>query len=228
MNSKTPLLVSIAAIVLYWIFAATIANRESIPPADDLGSIVGSILLIKLVTLAIILALLKFEEESLENIGLRSSGMVRKIMSGAALGIVIWIIIHILINPAIKVLIPANEAHRVDMSVYFQKLSQLMVWIPLVIFAGGFVEELQRIFILTRFEKWLKTPGLIISLVIGTIVFGMGHLYQGPNSAISAGISGLLFACVYLRKRSAWEAVSAHAVYDVVGVVVGFLVSSGR
>ena len=36
-------------------------------------------------------------------------------------------------------------------------------------------------------------------------------------------LQGLLFAGVYLRKRSAREPVVAHAVYDVIMITLGFL-----
>ncbi len=227
MTQKNRLSVSIAAIVAYWIFAAFIATHETFPPADDLRAIVTSILVTKFVTLGVILLLMLFEQESFTRIGFDASDVLKKVFTGMMFGTLIWIIVHIVVNPTLKAMLPANAAQSVNMAAYFREPFALLVWIPLVIFAGGFVEELQRIFILTRFEKWLKAPGLILSLIIGTIVFGLGHLYQGPNGAISAGVSGLLFAFVYLRKRSAWEAIAAHGFYDVIGVVVGFAVSRG-
>jgi membrane protease YdiL (CAAX protease family) len=225
MTSKSRLYVSIAVIILYWAFALNVATRDSMPPANDLRAIVSSILLVKFSVLAIVVLLLMFENEPLTNLGFNSSDLIKRILIGTGWGAGIWLIIHVMINPAIKSLMPVPSAQPVNMAAYFKEPEQLLIWIPLVIFAGGFVEEVQRIFILTRFEKLLRTSGLILSLIVGTIIFGMGHLYQGLNGAISAGISGLFFAFVYLRKRSAWEAVSAHALYDVIGVVIGFLVS---
>lgn len=225
MTSRSRLLVSIILIIAYWIFAVFSSQSDNIEPPGNLTAIVTSILFAKIVTLVILFLLLTFEGDSMHNLGFHSPGLSAQLLRGILFGIVIWLIIHIGLNPLIKYLLPENELQRVNMAMYFREFSNVLVWIPLVIFGGGFVEEFQRIFILTRFEKWLKTPGLILSLVVSTIVFGMGHLYQGPNSAISAGASGLLFAMVYLRKRMAWEAVSAHAFYDVIGVVVGWMVA---
>ena len=54
------------------------------------------------------------------------------------------------------------------------------------------------------------------------LVFGIGHLYQGVDSAIGTGIQALLFILIYLRKRRTLEAVAAHAVYDIVGITIAY------
>jgi len=54
-------------------------------------------------------------------------------------------------------------------------------------------------------------------------VFGVGHTYQGLAAVITNVLQGLLFAGVYLRKRSAWEPVVAHAVFHLIGITLGFL-----
>ena len=85
------------------------------------------------------------------------------------------------------------------------------------------VEELQRIFIFTRFEKWLGRPGLILGIVLSSVMFGVGHLYQGLGIAISTAVSGVIFALVYLRRRSALEPITAHALSDVLAMLGAML-----
>jgi membrane protease YdiL (CAAX protease family) len=41
---------------------------------------------------------------------------------------------------------------------------------------------------------------------------------------LANAVQGLLYAGVYLRKRSAWEPVVAHAVYDLIGITLGFVI----
>src|SRR5205085_1551 len=94
---------------------------------------------------------------------------------------------------------------------YFKEPRNLLAWLPIGIFGGGVVEELQRIFIFTRFEKRLGRPGLIFGIVLSSTMFGLGHRYQGLAIAISTAVSGLVFAFVYLRRRSALEPITAHA-----------------
>ena len=54
-------------------------------------------------------------------------------------------------------------------------------------------------------------------------VFGFGHLYQGFGGMIPAMVRGLLYASVYLRKRRAFEAVSAHATFDLINITFGYI-----
>ena len=102
---------------------------------------------------------------------------------------------------------------------FFKEPTNLLAWIPIGIFGGGVVEELQRIFIFTRFEKWLGRPGLILGIVLSSVMFGLGHRYQGLGIAIGTGISGGLLALLYLRRRSAIEPITAHAFSDVLAML---------
>jgi membrane protease YdiL (CAAX protease family) len=88
---------------------------------------------------------------------------------------------------------------------------------------GGGVEELTRVFILTRFRNTWGRTGLIMGILIEAAVFGLGHLYQGWIGAVSGAFSGLLFALVWLRKGRIVEAMTAHACEDVVGLSIGFV-----
>src|SRR5262249_51644010 len=98
------------------------------------------------------------------------------------------------------------------------------MWFASAIVGGGYGEELGRAFVLTRFEKAFGRPGLVIALVVDTIVFGIGHLYQGPSSAIIAGCSGLALAFIFLWRRRVIDAMAVHALFDLMGIAVAFAV----
>ena len=86
------------------------------------------------------------------------------------------------------------------------------------VYAGGIKEEVQRAFILIRFEKHLG--GVSAGLILWSLVFGLGHFEQGWNSAFSAGVLGLVFGGIFLWKRNLFTAISVHAVYDVTVLLV--------
>ena len=86
------------------------------------------------------------------------------------------------------------------------------------------VEEGMRVFGLTRFEKVFGRPGLATAAVVGSIVFGINHLYQGVDSAIGTGVQALLFILIYPRRRRTLEAVAAHAVYDIIGITIAYVI----
>jgi membrane protease YdiL (CAAX protease family) len=88
----------------------------------------------------------------------------------------------------------------------------------LVVFvAGGLREEIQRAFLLHRFDVWLGGP--IVGLVVTSVGFGAGHLFQGVDAAITTGLLGAFWAAVYLRRRSAAAPIVSHAGFDLVQIV---------
>lgn len=86
------------------------------------------------------------------------------------------------------------------------------------VYAGGVKEEVQRSFILLRFEE--RLGGIYPGLLIWSAVFGLGHYEQGWSSAFSAGILGLIFGGVFIWKRNLFASVSIHAVYNVAVLLI--------
>jgi membrane protease YdiL (CAAX protease family) len=86
-----------------------------------------------------------------------------------------------------------------------------------VIVAGGIREEIQRAFLLRRFEVWLGGP--TVGVIITSTAFGAGHLLQGADAAIVTGLLGALWAVVYLRRRSAVAPMVSHAGFDLLQIV---------
>jgi membrane protease YdiL (CAAX protease family) len=80
------------------------------------------------------------------------------------------------------------------------------------IFAGGVREELQRAFLLHRFEQHLG--GAWVGVVVLSIAFGLGHFMQGWDAVITTGTLGALWAVVYLRRRSSVAPIVSHAGFN--------------
>jgi membrane protease YdiL (CAAX protease family) len=91
------------------------------------------------------------------------------------------------------------------------------VFAIVAIVAGGLREEIQRAFVLHRFEQHLG--GARLGLVIFSLAFGLGHLLQGYDAALLTGLFGLLWGIVYLRRRSIVAPVVSHAIFNTVEVV---------
>jgi uncharacterized protein len=86
-----------------------------------------------------------------------------------------------------------------------------------VLVAGGIREEIQRAFLLHRFEQSLGggTTGVIVT----SIAFGAGHLLQGVDAAIATGLLGAFWGLVYLRRRSCVAPMVSHAGFDLVQIL---------
>ena len=83
-----------------------------------------------------------------------------------------------------------------------------------VVVAGGVREEIQRAFILHRFEVWLGGP--VVGLVISSVAFGLGHRLQGNDVAVATGALGLYWGWIYLRRRSCVAPMVSHAGFNLV------------
>ena len=85
------------------------------------------------------------------------------------------------------------------------------------IFAGGVREELQRAFLLRRFEQHLG--GTTVGIVVLSIAFGLGHAIQGWDAALVTGTLGMFWAVLYVRRRSSIAPLVSHAGFNSLEVL---------
>ena len=101
---------------------------------------------------------------------------------------------------------------------------EAVVFAFIVMIAGGLREEIQRAFILHRFEQSLG--GARLGLVLFSVVFGLGHLEQGADVAIATAALGLFWGVLYLWRRSSVAPAVSHAGFNLLQVVVQSMVRS--
>ena len=94
-----------------------------------------------------------------------------------------------------------------------QLLSAAAVFAVVVVVAGGIREEIQRAFLLRRFEQWLGGAG--VGVLVTSAAFGAGHLVQGADAAIATGVLGAFWAIIYLRRRSVAAPIVSHAGFNL-------------
>jgi len=85
------------------------------------------------------------------------------------------------------------------------------------IVAGGIREELQRAFLLQRFERHLG--GATVGVVVLSVAFGLGHALQGWDAAIATGALGAFWAVLYLQRRSSVAPIVSHAGFNSIEVL---------
>lgn len=79
--------------------------------------------------------------------------------------------------------------------------------------AGGVREEIQRAFIIRRFDQYLG--GGIVGVIVYSAVFGLGHMDQGHAAAIATGALGAGWGSVYLVRRSVVAPMISHAGFNL-------------
>ncbi len=92
-----------------------------------------------------------------------------------------------------------------------------------VLVAGGVREEIQRAFLLHRFDVWLWGPA--VGVVVTSAAFGAGHLIQGQDAAIATGLLGAFWGVIYLRRRSCVAPIVSHAGFDLIQIIQYMIVS---
>jgi membrane protease YdiL (CAAX protease family) len=99
-----------------------------------------------------------------------------------------------------------------------------LLFAGLVVVAGGIREELQRAFLLRRFERSLG--GASVGIVVASTAFGVGHFVQGVDAVIATALLGAFWGIVYLRRRSVIAPMVSHSGFDLLQVVQ--FIATGR
>jgi len=90
----------------------------------------------------------------------------------------------------------------------------------LIALTAGICEEL-------LYRGWLQNMlshgigSVWIGLVLGAVIFGIGHAYQGKMGMVQTGIIGLIFGIVFIITKSLVASQILHVIVDVVNGIVG-------
>jgi membrane protease YdiL (CAAX protease family) len=229
-SKRAAIIISLIIILVIWIrkvIRNTIYMEEILRLFASIESVLLDSLIMGLFIVVVVTLLLRLSGERYRNIGFQRKRLGRQLGFGVLFGVLILAFDTFVSTPLVKALLPSTSVRGVDMGRLFTDLHLLPLWILVALFKGAVSEELWRIFALTRFEKWLGKPGLILALILSSVVFGFGHLYQGLSGLITTVLIGFLYALVYLRRRQALEAVFAHATFNLVSILLGYLMYAG-
>jgi membrane protease YdiL (CAAX protease family) len=119
---------------------------------------------------------------------------------------------------ALRTLWPA--LHNVDANPFealVRSRRDALVLGVLVITTGGLKEEVQRAFVLHRFDQ--RLGGARLGLVLYSLVFGNGHIIQGYDVAIATTLLGLAWGTIFLWRRSAVAPAVSHAGFNAAQVL---------
>jgi membrane protease YdiL (CAAX protease family) len=197
-------------------------TAEGVP---RLGPLVALALLDTIVLLVLIAVLLHAGGERLWPL---LSG-ARPVLREAGLGLLLVPVIFVgvgLTVLAVRRLLPWT--HNVPLNPFEALLrtpAHAGLFAVIVIVAGGLREEVQRVFLLHRFEQHLG--GAAVGLVVLSLAFGAGHYVQGWDASIVTGLLGLAWGWIYLRRRSAIAPIVSHAGYNAAQILQATLALPG-
>lgn len=85
------------------------------------------------------------------------------------------------------------------------------------VLSGGLKEEVQRAFVLRRFDEHLG--GARVGLVVFSLAFGAGHFIQGWDVGLVTTILGFAWGVLYLRRRSIVASAVSHAGFNLAQII---------
>ncbi len=230
LSQPTRLRIIIGTILVVWVLETYLAIKvsEAQPPfPSSFKELFSSSLISGAITIALVFALLSFGQENLASIRFVSAKRLKhQVLFGLILGIVMMALANFVIGPLARGLFGQNASAGVSLSDYFSSYAYLPLWMIIALFKGGFAEELWRVFTLAKFEKVGGKIGLTIGFLASSLVFAMGHYYQGIDGIVASGIGGMIYASVYIWRRSALEVMIAHGFRDVISILLGYVIYS--
>ena len=163
--------------------------------------------------IALMVALSRAHGDSLSELWLGHRPVLKECLIGIAYIPVIFLLVVVILN---TVRLFAPVLHNVETNPLEQLASggvaNMAAFSLVAIFAGGVREELQRAFMLRRFERHLG--GEDVGVVVLSVAFGLGHYVQGWDATITTGALGFMWALMYQRRRSSVAPIVSHAGFN--------------
>lgn len=194
------------------------ADGSLSPPFIFLLSLLDTLLVVGLVVL-----FLRSRGESPRQVLLGTRPVLREALVGIALLPVIFVGVLLLLVSIVSIAPGLHNVPRNPMEDLLRTRTDTVAFGFVVMIAGGVREEVQRGFILHRFEQFLG--GAATGVVLFSVFFGLGHVEQGWDAAIATGALGACWGVLYLLRRSIVSPLVSHAGFNVAQLAKYFVVA---
>ena len=193
-----------------------ILRALGVPPSEATG-IFAQLVLDTFIVVGLMVAILRAHGERPSAVWRGRARAGREVMVGFATAPLLFFGSAIFLN-ALRLFFPSlHNVPNNPLERLANNAQQSVVFAVVAILAGGIREELQRGFMLSRFEKYLGGGG--VGLVITSAFFGFLHGIQGRDAMVVTGCLGAFWAAMYLTRRSAIGPISSHALFDTLQIL---------
>jgi membrane protease YdiL (CAAX protease family) len=169
-------------------------------------------MVVQLIMLLLVLAVIRRTEGNYAGIGLAKTDLSwSNALSGVIFFFGAWALI-ILIKGAVERsgYLPEKEF----MYLLPSTITERIVWFFLSLGAALSEEVTFRGFAVSRLR--IVTGGYLIAVVLSSAAFCLGHLYQGVAGVALTFVYGMLFAGLFVARRSVFPCIIAHFMQDVI------------
>jgi len=159
------------------------------------------------------LLFLRAHGESARDVLLGTRPVARELAAGFVLLPLVFMVTLLLLGLIITLAPQLHNVQRNPMADLMQNPRDAVIFAFVVMIAGGVREEIQRGFILHRFSQYLG--GGVVGVIVHSSLFGLGHVDQGWDAALTVGVLGALWGTIYLVRRSIVAPMVSHAGFNL-------------
>ena len=189
--------------------------------ALSLRYIVGLSLIDTALLISLVVVFIRSHRERVRDVLLGSRSRLREAELGLPLTIGA-LFVAIAVIGLLRILVPSlHNLERNPLQDLIHSPRDTALFALVVVVAGGIREEIQRAFILQRFNTWLGGPAT--GLIVSSVAFGLGHRLQGNDVAFATGMLGLYWGAIYLRRRSCIGPMVSHAGFNLIELLQYFV-----
>ena len=145
----------------------------------------------------------------------------RPFMREALLGVILMPILFVLVLMVLALILTyAPQLHNVSRNPFedmMQTPGEMLAFAVVAMIAGGVREEIQRGFILRRFQQYLG--GGTVGLILFSVIFGLGHIEQGFDAMLATGLLGAAWGGVFLARGSIGAPIVSHALFNLAQLI---------
>jgi membrane protease YdiL (CAAX protease family) len=201
--------------------AATLTALGYAPFSPDgrlhAGYVVAMSLIDAVALVTLILLFLRSHGESPRDVFLGGRSVVVEAMRGIPLMFFAFLIASVSLLTIQRYMPSLHTVEQNPLQGLLARPRDAWLFALVVVVAGGIREEIQRAFLLHRFERWLG--GGTVGVIVTSTAFGAGHLLQGVDATVVTGLLGAFWGLVYLRRRSSVAPIVSHAGFDLIQIV---------
>jgi membrane protease YdiL (CAAX protease family) len=145
----------------------------------------------------------------------------RPFLREALFGVILMPFLFVLVLVVLALILTyAPQLHNVSRNPFedmMQTPVDTLTFAIVVMIAGGVREEIQRGFILRRFQQYLG--GGTVGLILFSVIFGLGHIQQGFDAMLATGLLGAAWGCTFLVRGSIAAPMVSHALFNLAQLI---------
>ncbi|MSO56414.1 MAG: CPBP family intramembrane metalloprotease [Acidobacteria bacterium] len=142
----------------------------------------------------------------------------REILIGVPMTAMVFILGALALSTAQRLVPSLHNVRENPLQQLMASPGQAAILAVVATIGGGLREEIQRAFVLHRFEQHLG--GDAVGLALYSLVFGLGHSLQGWDAVVATAMLGLFWGYVYLSRRSIVAPVVSHSAFNAAEIVI--------